>query len=420
MKEEKKAPTPEEEAIQAELAKLEDPKKKNSKGQMISNIVFLVALTAVVISLFFSLGEIQSILDTIGQVGQGTNYLWFLAAIGAALAFFFLYPLTLLILSKGFDPKSSGSDAYMVAAEEHFYNAVTPFAAGGQPIQIYSLTKKGMKAATATGLVLTNFIIYLTVLNAYEVVALIHWGDYADAIKAVTNGNAAAEGWLIAAAIMGYVFNLGFLVFVYALGLSKKVSGFLVRVTRWICKIKWIGRFLEPRIPAFEQYCENYQMVTKEIFHHKKHVALAFLVKIVVQGIFFCFPYFLIRSVGENLPFTMFMRTGLANAWASCAVCWLPTPGGTGGIEYAFSIVLVSLNLSFAKGQAISLLWRALSFYLILLLSLVFVIIYDLKAKKAIAAQASLKTAEKRESLLQRLERIKRKKKSDDNEKTEG
>lgn len=375
--------TQDEIAIEEELSKLENPRDSKSKRRLISNIILLLLLTAVVVTLFLSLGELAEIGKTFSRIAEGDNFVFLIAGILVTVGFFFLYPLPLVVLAKSYSKETSSVDAYLIGANEHFFNGVTPFAAGGQPIQMYDFAKRGMKAGTATGLVLANFIIYLTVLNAYEVIAFFWWGDFNDAIINFCNDvlqNPSVYPAFLTAVIVGYVFNLGFLVFLYFLGLNKGLAAWLVKMAKLICKIKFIGKFLSPKIPAFEGYCENVQSVTRSMFSHKWHVIGAFLIKIVVYGLYFSIPYFILRSVGLELGWELLPKTGFATAFTSAAVCWVPTPGGTGGIEYAFSIVLGALAPgNFGQAQAVSLLWRMLSFYLVVIMSLVCVIIFEVR-----------------------------------------
>ena len=395
----------EREKINAQLLAIGNPKGKAVKKNIISGIVLLVMMIIMILSIVLSTGELDKIGQELGKIGQGSNYVWLIGGFIAALIFFLLYPFSLQILSKSFDKKSSSSDAYLIGAGEHFFNGITPFAAGGQPIQIYDFSKKGMKSGVATGLVMTNFILYLGVLNVYEILAFIYWEDINQAI--------IASGWnywaVISVAIIGYVFNLGFLAFIIALGVSKRLADWLVSVARWLCRFRLIGKFLTPAIPRFEIYCNNVQSTIRGVFHHKKAVLAALAIKIVVYGIYFALPYFIINAVGQKLPPTKIFETMMVTSFASSAVCWVPTPGGTGGIEFAFSIavgaVLPGIADLAAVGNSISLIWRLLTFYFVLLLSLVAVIVFEsgfqIKLKKDVA-----RNEKKKEELLQKLEEL--------------
>ena len=55
---------------------------------------------------------------------------------------------------------------------EHFFNGITPFATGGQPFQIYALSKKKVDLSTSTGLLMMNFIIHMCASNLFALISL--------------------------------------------------------------------------------------------------------------------------------------------------------------------------------------------------------------------------------------------------------
>lgn len=391
--------------ISQELAKLGDPKSKASKRNIISGVVLLIAMAAVVITVILNTNEIGDISSTFVEISHGKNYLWLILAIALTILFFLIYPIPLVILSRSYDKKASAADGYFIGASEHFYNGVTPFAAGGQPVQIYEFSKKGMDSSLATGLVLSNFMIYLIVLNAFEVLAFIFVKDIDAAIYNFAGGNYTNYVLIWCLAVLGYVFNLGFLAAVVCLGVSKRMADWLIRVAKWLCKAKWINKFLGPKIPRFESYCHNVQATTKALFAHKKAVAGAFLVKILVYALYFSLPYFILRSVGEDVSWSKFAEVGLIAAFASGSVCWVPTPGGTGGIEFAFAIAIGAIGVPYAQANVVALLWRMLTFYFVVILSFASVVVFE--SGFQIKLRKDKKTAEARKAeLLEEMRQI--------------
>ncbi len=202
----------------------------------------------------------------------------------------------------------------------------------------------------------------------------------------------AALKWV---ALVAVIFNILFVFFVAALAFSKRMSDFLVAVMRWICKIKWIDKLLGKKIPDFEQYCANTRQTAKDLLAHKGASALAFLVRFLTEVIYFAIPFFLIRAVGHKIGYEYLPFVSLATAFISAAVSWVPTPGSSGAADYAFTLILASV-LSFATGGAeaipgnpylsgeavsLALMWRMLTYYLILFLSLISEIVFESRAR---------------------------------------
>ena len=86
--------------IENELDKLDNPKSKKNKKKLISSIIFCLMVMIVFFSLLFSMSDINKMLETFSNIANGTNYVWLIYAVLAALLFFVLYPIPLLILSK--------------------------------------------------------------------------------------------------------------------------------------------------------------------------------------------------------------------------------------------------------------------------------------------------------------------------------
>lgn len=70
--------------------------------------------------------------------------------------------------------KYSFLKAFNVTMIGQFFNVVTPFASGGQPAQLYTMTKQRVGLGSAGSILMLKFIIYQTVLTVYSL-ALIIW-----------------------------------------------------------------------------------------------------------------------------------------------------------------------------------------------------------------------------------------------------
>ena len=101
---------------------------------------------------------------------QNINILW----IGLAVLFLFLS-----IIIRGYanyvivdDKRLSIREAMKHNVIVQFFNGVTPFATGGQPIEIYMLKEHGIPLAKATNRTIQNFIYYQIALVLCGVLAV--------------------------------------------------------------------------------------------------------------------------------------------------------------------------------------------------------------------------------------------------------
>ena len=353
-----------------------NPHKKNRK-RLISNIIFLVLITILVVTLILSLGEINKISQQFQEITKGDNYKYLLIAIGLELAFFFLWPASQCIYGKALKVEATVGESYLIGCSEHFYNGITPFAAGGQPFQIYSYTKRNVTTAKATGVILASFVTFMIVTNAFMLASLFFYPQISAGFESMN------LGWLKGVSLIGLIINFLVLVFMIALGTSKHLRNFLTKIVTKITNWKFffkkekglrrkIGDALQKSVPVFEEYCNNAQTAFKEVWTHKLATIFAIAIKVVAMAIYYAIPFFIHKAVGIEITYNSFIIVLFATCFAINAVVWMPTPGGVGGIEYAFIIVIAAVTTADKSDpQAVVLIWRMITYYFILILSFV-------------------------------------------------
>ena len=377
---------------------MEDVSTKKSKKKLISNIIFMALVTALVLTLILSLGDIQNIAAKFNEITQGNNWVWLLVAIGLALVYFILWPLSQVIYGRALKIKATNTESYLIGCSEHFYNGVTPFAVGGQPFQIYSYTKRKVTTAQATGVVLTSFVTFMLVTNAFAIASLFFYRDIALGLEKLN------LGWLIYIAIVGFVLNFATLLFMIAMGTSKHLRNGFVNLFKKIMnakmfhkehKHKWsqklfskLGKALENGLPKFEEYCDNAQLAFKHTWTHKRATIFAILIKIVAMACYYTIPFFILKAVGIEVTYEQLITVLFCTSFAITSVVWMPSPGGTGGIEYAFMIIIAAVTGTAANDPAaVVLIWRMVTFYMILIISFIANIIFEAMARKRMNAE---------------------------------
>src|SRR5574344_1516135 len=87
----------------ADLKAIQSKKSKKSRAQVISGVIFTLAMTALIVSCFLSFGDIKSIGETFARIAEGNNYIYLIFAFLLTLVYFFLWPLSLLSFSRALD-----------------------------------------------------------------------------------------------------------------------------------------------------------------------------------------------------------------------------------------------------------------------------------------------------------------------------
>lgn len=346
-------------------------KKPVSHKKTIISILIVLLISAVVFIVFFNFNDFNETLNLLKTVDGIEMAKAFLCLLLYALP----WPMSLCFIAKQNKFVTHFADVYMIGESEHFFNAITPFATGGQPIQVYLFTQKDVKAGDSTGIIVSNFIAFMIASNIFAIASLVFYGKFSEKFDSST-------AWMIG---LGFAMNLFTLVFMISIASCKFVRDWLKKLLEKLCKIKFIGKHLSKTIPAFEKYCENAQSAAKRIFSHKASFLGAIVLKMLALVFYYAIPYFILKALGADFSFQIMPYIILASAFAITTMVWVPTPGGTGGIEFAFTTIFTASlfgNLSNDIGVTGMILWRALTYYLLMIISALAYIIFEIRVKK--------------------------------------
>ena len=375
-----------------------NPHKKNRK-RLISNLIFLALITILVVTMILSFGEISKISAQFQEITHGDNWKYLLIAAGLILIYFFLWPFSQCIYGKALKIEASVSESYLIGCSEHFYNGITPFAAGGQPFQIYSYTKRNVTTAKATGVILASFVTFMIVTNAFMLASLAFYPQISAGFEEMN------IGWIKYIALIGLIINFLVLLFMIMMGVSKHLRNFLTKLVNRIANWKFffkkekglrrkLGEALLKSVPKFEEYCLNAQTAFKETWSHKLATFFAILVKVIAMACYYMVPFFILKAVGLDIGYDKLILVLFSTSFAINAVVWMPTPGGVGGIEYAFIIVIAAVTTANASDpQAVVLIWRMLTYYFILIISFIANAIFEASTSHKLKVESDKKDA---------------------------
>lgn len=347
----------------------EEKPKRSYKG-VVFGLIFLALVTALTLIIIFQFNDIS---ETFTAIGNADGLQLFFALL-CLLGYIAIWPIGLCIFSKIKKTKSTFAESYLIGASEHFFNGVTPFQTGAQPFQVYSYARSGVKAGTATGMVMVNFISLLIASNILVVLSMIFAADFFGSFY---------ENGMLWIPILGITMNAFSLFSFIVIVTCNWVRVLLVRIMTWLCKIKFIGKFLTKSIPRFDDYCVRAQEASKDIFSNLSGFLLAVLTKVIGLIFYYSVPFFVLRALGVDVDGGQFIYSLLATAFCINAIVFMPTPGTAGGIEYAFTILFVAVfSMTGSQAAAGAILWRGLTYYLLILISFVQHLFLELLLKR--------------------------------------
>lgn len=317
------------------------------KAKNIRNILLLIGMTILVLY-FVMKDNFSSIMYELSQAN-----LWFIA-LGVFLFYLGLYFKSLAFsgIIREFEPKFSLFETIRIQLATQFFNGITPFATGGQPLVGVWLTKKGVDGPSSVNIVIQDFITYqtgLVLLGVYAVLYNFFFHMF------------PSDSLLKKLVTLGFIMNTLVIVLLYLVSLNPK---FNKMVTGWI--VKFLDKInvvkdKEKTIKKWEDYVDRFSAGATSLFKNKK----LFVRSIILNMLYLSSQYLVPLAIAYSLGINTFgiNECLISSAYSMLIGAFVPIPGATGGLEYAFLQFFGNFIKDAALLSALMILWRAITYY---------------------------------------------------------
>lgn len=318
----------------------------------IIGISLIVILT--VITFYIVLGS--SDVEALPELIHILNPYYLLMAIGCMVLYMITNGIILYIISKEITDNVSLKRAFYLAFIGQYYSAITPFAGGGQPMQIMILKNKyHVSIAKGTTVTVKKFVLYQVVISLLSMIAVFYNFDLM-----MTQYSKPMIILIFVGLVCHMLITLGIIMLAYTDVHIKKILSILLRLAH---KVKL---FRKTTIDKVNTHLDEYVKNIHDIKKNKTTMVGLFFITLIQIILFFSVTYFVYRALGQNgakifdLIFVQVMVYMVSSV--------VPTPGNVGASEGSFYVILQPFfptNLIF---YAIAI-WRVITFYGIMLVS---------------------------------------------------
>lgn len=329
-----------------------------SKKKLITSLLFFVLLVLVTFYIIFSQNDISSIGKTISSI----NYIYIIIAIALVVLYFYMQGLYMKLLLKTLNIKISIFSGIFYAIVEFFFSAVTPSSTGGQPVQLYYMTKDKIPAEKSVIVLILNTIMFKLFIVVFGFLILIFYRNL------VFGGNPYATllFWL-GMIVDTVIVVLGYLL-IFNKALVEKIIRFFYKI---IYKITKKDVDYEKKI---QEITDRYSNNAEYIKGHKKDVFVGTIITFIQRMLLFSITFVVYIALG--LKGISYFKLLLLQTFTQIAIEALPLPGGTGALEAIINNVYLSIFGSLTVAGTV--LVRIFSFYLPLVITM-FIIIFTTK-----------------------------------------
>lgn len=233
-----------------------------------------------------------------------------------------------------------------------FFNGITPFSLGGQPLQLYELSKSEVRVTEGLLVIVENFIVLQISMTIMSLVSL----------GVCLSNNLIPNPLLWTMTIIGIFITL--ISLFMAIFMCVKIK-YAKKFGKWILvklnKIHIIKN-KEKAIDLWNVKCDEYNTCFKILLKDKTFIIKCVLLNIVYMCVFCMLPYFTFKALNIDVDINI-MFAIVIGCFVYLSASFIPIPGATGGMEYAF-VNFFKLIVSSSIVMPGVLLWRLVTYYI--------------------------------------------------------
>lgn len=221
--------------------------------------------------------------------------------------------------------------AVKIAMMGFYYNLVTPFASGSQPMQIYALNKYDINLSKSIAIVTNKTVLFQTVVTIYSAVIIFL------NIEVLKNELPSMLVLMSIGMVMNIVSLLGGMLIVLTPNTMKIIVKVIVNT---LYRLN-IFKSLNKKIHTINKFIDEYSYSIKLFIKNKKALCLSIILTIIQLTVFFSISYCVYKAFNLN-GLSLFEVLSL-QVFLYMSVSPIPTPGNVGANEVAFLTIFANV-----------------------------------------------------------------------------
>ena len=313
------------------------------KGKL--NIILLVLVTIIV--LYISLkDDFFEVIDGLKKL----NIFWMIIAVILTIGYYYFRSLSLYTFVKKFK-NIEFKKILKISFITQFFDGVTPSSSGGQPYQIYALSKENITIVDSTNIAIQNFIVYQIALILLGLVAVIS-NNYLNLFSNVGN--------IKKLILLGFIINVIVIIGLFSLAFMRKLNKMIVSLI-----IKIFGKLIKDKekfIKDANEYIDKFHDGALILLKNKKDFIKTIIYNFIGLALMYVIPLVILYGLNDYKSLNIY-TTIISSAHVMLIGSFIPIPGASGGIEYAFT-QFYGVFISDSTLTLVMLLWRTITYYL--------------------------------------------------------
>lgn len=287
-------------------------------------LILLICITAYLVSKTL---DIKLIPKIIKLVDKKFIFIGFLL-----ITFYIIFEaITIDILINSIEKIEKKFLSTKIAMMGFYYNLVTPFASGSQPMQIYTLNKYGISLSKSSAIVTNKTVLFQSIVTIYcGVVIFLNM----ELLKRELHS-------ILLLMIMGMIMNIVSLLGCILLALSPNTIKLIIKnIFNLLSKLN-IFKTLNEKLNIINKFIDEYSYSINLFIKNKKALFISILLTIVQLTVFFSVSYCIYRAFNLNKLTYIYILS--LQVFLYISISPIPTPGNVGANEIAFFTIFANV-----------------------------------------------------------------------------
>ena len=378
---------------QLETSKSTGERKPSKKKKTIVSVLFISFIVGVfiytILSDFFGTNreEVSHSITAVRRIFSN-NWGWLILAVLAVVLSFFFSSLAYATKMHAFSGKmhyKTCVNGMMIGA---FYGTMTPLGLGGKPFQMHYFRQVGVPSGATIAIPVANYALRMFVIVILSIAALIIF-----TLGVFDSPYISIDFYIIVLALIGVLVNIGIPTLLIVSLISQRASRGLTKTAVIIAKKL---RLTKDPARLYYKILKKLRAARKAlgVLVKQKRLLLIFALMLAAKISAASVGYFVIKAFGFNAAHGLgFIEIVAVCILISSAISFFPTPGGSGAAELTFFFVFSTAlmrSTGIASGSIATLTWRLIGFYMMLIVSAIWVIVLANRSKKKLTVIKNL------------------------------
>jgi uncharacterized protein (TIRG00374 family) len=315
--------------------------KVSFKWLILSTVIGLIIVVA-----FLFIGDFSENV----QAFRNIDLKWLGLAAACLVIFWLSESATIYLTARISGVKLSFKHALETNMMGQFYNAVTPFATGGQPMQVYRLYQYGISVSKGTAITMSRFLIYQSTITVLGVFILMFFFRKMSTLPSFSS--LALIGFIVNSAVIFFV-----LIFSFSPKLTRKIFDFIL----WLVSRFKFGKKMKASEEIWLEKIEEFHSAMKLLRSSPGKLLLAFSATCVQIFFFYSISYCIYRMF--EAPVTPFRDIFAFQGILFMITSFVPVPGAGGAAEGGFYLFFRNFFSPTTIAGAV-IMWRIMTYYM--------------------------------------------------------